>query len=729
MITARTEPVTLEGIVQRILYRKEESGYTVLQLEAQDEVVAVGHFPDVHEGERLRLRGRWNRHPRYGMRLHVDTFEILPPATAKGIERYLASGLVPGIGPETARKLVEAFGDQTLDVIANESERLQEVDGIGPKKAAAMSEAFAGQSELRRVMVYLQGIGLTTGMALRIYKRYGNRTVEMVREDPYRLADEVAGIGFRRADEIAQSMGIAKDSIARARAGVLHVLREATGEGHLYLPGTDLAKRLGELDIQAAGAEEALRALIAAGRVVADDAAAYYLTPLYEAEERVARLLQALLHAAVAAPPLPGTKVGDKLQIELADEQAQALEQAAKRGVLVITGGPGTGKTTVLQAICSDLAGRDLHVELAAPTGRAAQRLAEATGRPARTLHRLLEVKNPVGPGGGPVFGRNAERPIPADAVVVDEFSMVDIPLFDHLLQAIRPGTRLILVGDEDQLPSVGPGSVLQDVLASGCVPSVRLTQVFRQAATSMIVTNAHRIRAGELPVSAGEAGDFFFLPARPGEIPGELVSLIGRRLPAYLRCDPILDIQLVTPVRRGPLGVEALNGIMQEALNPLRGAEVRVGERAFRAGDKVMQVRNDYERMVFNGDIGRVVRIDAEERFLEVAFPDGEGERSVRYTESELDQLALAYAISVHKSQGSEYPCIVMPITGVMPALMTRNLLYTALTRARRLAVLIGQRGALATYVRNNRAARRYSRLADRLTRRFQEEQHESTL
>lgn len=716
----------VEGLVKRITFRNKNNGFTVIQLDCGDhsEVTAVGRLPGVHIGERLRLHGKWIQHPQYGPQFEISSCEMLPPENRLGIERYLASGLIPGVGPELARRLVDAFGDDTLDVIVQQPERLQTVEGIGPKKAAAITKAVSEQGEMRRIMVFLQSYGLTPGLAARIYRQYGAETIERLREDPYRLADEMFGVGFRRADEIAQAMGVEGDSLQRARAAVRHVLHEALGEGHVYLPGPELVCRVVEFGVSEARADEALQSLAQSKRIVVEEAGArVYLAGMHRAETAVAEQLALLVAAAEEAAsgqreqtserrlPLGGETDG----ITLSEEQRRAVELAIRSGVCVITGGPGTGKTTVLQALCNELMRRGLKVELAAPTGRAAQRLNEATGRPARTLHRLLEVKHPEA-GAGIQFGFHRERPLPTDAVIVDEASMIDLPLFHHLLQAIRPGTRLVLVGDEDQLPSVGPGTVLKDVLASGRIPVARLTQVFRQAAASTIVTNAHRIRRGEIPVSAGEDGDYFFIRCEPDEIADTIVDLVRRRLPAYLSCDPLQHIQVLSPLRRGAFGVDALNQQLQAALNPPGGAEVRIGDRVLRVGDKVMQIRNNYDRMVFNGDIGRISRIDVDERRVDVVFPDADGERVVSYTQADLDELTHAFAVSVHKSQGSEYPCIVLPVAWIMPALMNRNLLYTALTRAKRLAVFVGQHSALRAFVRNNEGTARYSHLVHRL-------------
>lgn len=715
----------LEGVVDRITYRDEESLYTVFQLELDSgtKLTAVGGIPAVHAGERARLDGSWRVHPRYGPQFHVERYTPVPPTTRQAIERYLASGMIKGVGPETAKRLVEAFGDETLEVIANHPERLTQVPGVGPKRAAAISEAATQQEDMRRAVLFLQGLGVSVTYALRIFRQYGADTVRVVSENPYRLPDEVWGIGFKRADEVARALGIGEDSPVRTRAAVLHVLNEAAAEGHVYLPHTALVDRLQALDVDVEHLTAALDELGRVNRIVTEKVPTtaeprIYLRSLYQAEERIAKRIGELLaHVQPLQEQL--VSAGDQLVpggLKLSKEQLQAVEGVLKHGFIVITGGPGTGKTTVVRAIHKVLASRGLRIELAAPTGRAAQRLSEATGRPARTIHRLLEVRH-AGGAGGAAFGRHEDNPLDTDVVIVDESSMIDTYLLQHLLAAIRPGTRVVLIGDEDQLPSVGPGQVLGDILRSGCVPVVRLTQVFRQAALSLIVENAHRIRTGQPPVSGRSDQDFFFMETPVEEIPDLIVELVGRRLPKFLGSDPVSSIQVLTPIRRGPMGVDALNQRLQAELNPAAGEEVLVGGRALRPSDKVMQIRNNYDTMVFNGDIGRVTGVFSDERCIEVTFLDSDGERVVRYDEENLDQLVHAYAVSVHKSQGSEYPCIVMPITYVMPALMTRNLLYTAVTRARRLVVLVGDRRALAAYVRNDRAAERYTGLKERLS------------
>lgn len=719
---------TLSGHVRRITFRNEQSAYTVAKIAVDEpsgqgeEVTVVGHFPALAPGEWLELEGEWYVHKEFGRQFKVTAHRKTPPATAQGIERYLASGAVKGIGPALAKRLVAKFGERTLEVMEKEPERLLEVEGIGEQRLAAIAAAAKEQRAARDVLVFLEGHGVTPAVAARIVREYGERTVAVVRENPYCLARDVFGIGFKTADRIAMAMGIGRDSSKRAAAALAYVLNQAGAEGHVYLPEEVLIRRAEALEVPSGAARAALDELGQRREVVVEEGAIYPAF-LHRAEVEVAeRLLRLAGSGASQGPDLFGgayaagaLAAGDGLS----DEQRRAVALASEpgSGVMVLTGGPGTGKTTTLKAIVEQYERSNRSYLLAAPTGRAAKRLQEATGKEARTIHRLLEYSG--GDGGSPRFLRGEGSPLRADAVIVDEASMVDLPLFYHLLRAIRPPSKLILVGDADQLPSVGPGNVLRDILQSPRVPSVRLTQIFRQAQQSRIVVNAHRIRRGEKPVWGGEGSDFFFLPAESAEEAIRLVvDLAARRLPAYLGCSPLEGVQVLSTVRRGPLGVENLNAVLQEALNPPRPGEpaVQVGREVLRRGDRVMQVRNDYDKMVFNGDIGVVRQVDPEERRLLVDFPDRDEPAAVVYEAGDLHQLTLAYCTSVHKSQGSEYPAVVMPIHWVMPALMNRNLLYTAVTRARRLVVLVGRQDALDLYVRNARAEKRYTRLAQRL-------------
>lgn len=791
----------LRGDVSRITYRDEATHYTVAKLEVDMpsgegtsravEVTIVGRFPSLVPGEWLEVEGEWYVHSEFGRQFRVTGFRKAPPVTAKGIERYLASGAAKGIGPKLAQRLVAKFGERTLEVIEKEPHRLLEVEGIGAQKKKAIAKALQEEREAREALVFLQSYGITPGIANKIYRRYGPDTIATVRENPYRLADEIFGIGFKTADAIAQEMGVGPDAPIRAQAALVYLLGQAGAEGHVYLPKERLMAQAEKMGIPNAAAEKALKELAARGALVweaGEQAGALpgsggpgasaraqgrelsgqslgeqrvdgqapgegaepqeregrvYPAAMHRAEVEAARRFAELcydarlpleygavephekaseppgsLAAAAHAPSSPHTTARSPAGT-LTAEQREAVRKATEPGpgLLVITGGPGTGKTTTLRAIVAALESQGRAYYLAAPTGRAAKRLQEATGREARTLHRLLEYTG--GSDGVPRFQRNERQPLDADVVIVDEASMIDLPLAYYLLRALPQKAKLILVGDADQLPSVGPGNVLRDLLSTPGVPSIRLSQVFRQAETSRIVVNAHRILRGQKPLSGGEGSDFFFLPESDPEKARELIrDLVARRLPNYLSCDPKMGVQALAAVRRGPLGVASLNQILQEALNPPRpGApEVRVGDETLRPGDRVMQVKNNYDKMVFNGDIGVVTAVDPAERVVEVHYADRDDPEPVVYESADLRQLTLAYCISVHKSQGSEYPAVVMPVTWVMPALMHRNLLYTAITRAKRLVVLVGREDALWAYVRNVKAEARYTRLAERL-------------
>ncbi len=712
----------LEGQVDRIVYRNEDNYYTVVRLktEGPDPVTVVGSFLAINEGETIRVWGQWVNHPEYGRQLKMEEYQTVIPATREGIERFLASGAVKGIGPVMAKRLVDKFGSATLDIMEKKPHRLAEVEGIGPIRAEAIAAAFQSQKEVRDVMVFLQGNGVSPAYAARIYKEYGPQAVDVVRTDPYRLAADVYGIGFKIADQIASNLGIAADSPARIKAALNYILHLASEEGHVYLPREELIRRGVELlEVDEGKVEAALEGLEEAACVHIDEGACIYPRYLWAAERGVAAKLLAL----------QASFLGDLEDMEgqlnlaerdagltLAPQQRLAVLRALNRGVIVITGGPGTGKTTIIRFIYTLLKKKGVRIALASPTGRAARRLKEATGAEAKTIHRLLEFGTMEG---RPCFQRDESRPLSQGAVIIDEVSMVDISLMNSLLKAIAPGTRLILVGDVDQLPSVGPGNVLRDIINSGVVESVRLTQIFRQRGESLIVKNAHRINQGLFPLLTPRDGDFFFIEEEdPQDIVELIKGLVKERLPRYLSCDPIEDIQVLSPMRRTTTGVDNLNAVLQEALNPSRPHKgvVRSGSRLFREGDKVMQIKNNYQTMIFNGEMGRILRIDAEEQQVLVQFSDEQGDRVVPYGQEELDELALAYAVSVHKSQGSEFPAIVLPVTTQHFIMLQRNLLYTALTRAKRLAVLVGTKKAIAIAVKNNKIDVRYSLLDRRL-------------
>ena len=723
-----------EGTVEDIVYRNDQSGWTVASVKLDGDksrISAVGVMPFLFAGEHALFEGELTEHKDYGKQIKVASCEATRPETRSGVERFLASGLIRGIGPATAKLIVETFGARALDVLESQPERLIEVDGIGPKRAAMIAESFAEQNGIRNTMIFLQGYGLSPALSMKIYRAYGDTTEQVLRANPYRLVDEINGVGFRTADEIAMSLGFGRESEFRLRSGVKYVLSEAAGNaGHMYLPRPLLTRRAAEI----LGADEALADGVISGlvlegqliiqRVGEDDAV--YLPALHLAESETARLLLRQVSSVGRADFSRDealekiARQEEKLGVSLCDEQRQAALAAMTEGVCIITGGPGTGKTTSINVIIRLL--RHLgRVELCAPTGRAAKRMSEATGWAARTIHRLLEYS-----GDGLGFGRDADNPVDADVVVVDEMSMVDIFLMRALLTALRPGTRLVLVGDVDQLPSVGAGNVLRDMIDAGVLHVARLTEIFRQAGQSQIVVNAHRINRGEYPEIRNRATDFFMERRQtPAEAADSVVALVEKRLPAYMGLDSLRDIQVMAPMKRGDVGVFALNALLQQALNPpAQGLpEISRAGEIFRRGDKVMQVRNNYDldwtrgdeegKGVFNGDIGYILAVDRRARALTVEYDDG---RVAEYDESLLEDLELAYCMSVHKSQGSEFDAVVMPLISGPPMLMTRNLLYTAVTRAKRLVVLVGRESCLRAMVDNNRITRRYSALEKRL-------------
>lgn len=718
----------VQGTVERITYRNEENFYSILKVQREGKnhlTTVVGVFPSITVGETIRAHGEWVAHPEYGNQFRVASYESVTPATLNGIEKYLGSGLIKGIGPVTAKRLVAKFGLDTLNVIENSPELLTEVEGIGPKKSAAISRAFVEQKEIQKVMVFLQGHGVSPAFAVKIYKFYGDGSIDVVKQDPYRLAEDIFGIGFKTADRIAQSLGIDPSSPGRIASGVQYVLSEKSSDGHCFVYEDALISEAAKmLEVEPAQVEAVLPDLVAREAVfIQDDGAgrrSVYLAPFYYAEKGVAAKLRALAQGKMWSLDRALAKEVDRAEraagISLAPGQREAVVKMCSAGVMVLTGGPGTGKTTTVRTIINTFESQGYRVVLAAPTGRAAKRLSESTGREAKTIHRLLEF----GYGeGGLTYGRNAENPLEADLIAIDEASMVDILLMYNLLKAIKVGTRLLLVGDVDQLPSVGPGNVLRDIIESGAVEVARLTEIFRQAQESMIVVNAHRINQGEFPILNKQGKDFFFIEEEdPEKITGLIRDLVKERLPKYLSCDPVNDIQVLSPMRRTATGVDNLNAILQETLNPSFGRDegMKYGATVFLVGDKVMQTRNDYDKSVFNGDIGRVVGIDREEGELVVAYPDSDGDRLVTYAQTELDELTLAYAISVHKSQGSEYPVVVIPLTTQHYMMLQRNLLYTGITRAKRMVVLVGTKKALAIAVRNSKVTERNTLLAKRL-------------
>jgi exodeoxyribonuclease V alpha subunit len=717
---------TLDGTLGRVVYRDDESHFTVARLVVDgrvEPVTIVGELVGPTEGLPLRLRGRWVDDRKWGRQFKVETYHLRTPETLVGIERFLGSGLIPGIGPELAHRLVDKFGMDTLEVIDRSPGRLTEVAGIGASRAAKIAAAWADQRHVQDVMVFLRGHGVSAGFAARIVKKYGNDAIAKVRENPYRLAVEVWGIGFRTADAIAEKLGIARDAPARLEAGIVHVLGTNLEDGHLHVPEDELMRSTAELlGVSPDPLREALSRLDH-GRLVIRESLGHrgMVVALVDAQRAEVEAAAGLADLArTPARPLAidiDAAVRDfevKSGLELAAEQRRAVTAALIDKCVVITGGPGVGKTTIVRGIVHLALLCHRRVALAAPTGRAAKRLSESTGGEAMTLHRLLEYQPQTG-----AFARDRTTPLDADVVIVDETSMVDVPLLRGLVAALRPSAQLVLVGDVDQLPSVGPGSVLADVIASGAATVVRLTEIFRQAARSKIVISAHRINRGEMPDLAapgdGAESDFYFVGRdEPEAARATVVDLVADRIPARFGFDAIADVQVLTPMHRGELGTAALNAALQARLNPTSERDELVrGDRAFRAGDKVMQLRNDYDRGVFNGDIGVIASVDARSATLRVDF---DGARHVDYERAELDQLVHAYAVSVHKSQGSEYPAVVLPLATQHYMMLQRSLLYTAVTRGRRLVVVVGSRRAVGMAVRNATARQRYTWLAERI-------------
>ncbi|QTZ92054.1 SF1B family DNA helicase RecD2 [Streptomyces auratus] len=726
----------VEGVLERITYANEESGYTVARVDtgrgAGDLLTVVGALLGAQPGESLRLEGRWGSHPQYGKQFTVENYTTVLPATIQGIRRYLGSGLIKGIGPRIADRIVEHFGTDTLDVIETEPARLVEVPGLGPKRTKLIGAAWEEQKAIKEVMVFLQGVGVSTSIAVRIYKKYGDASISVVRNQPYRLAADVWGIGFLTADRIAQSVGIPHDSPERVKAGLQYALSQSTDQGHCFLPEerliADAVKLLGVdtglvidcLGELAADPEGVVREKVP-GAEEGAPVTAVYLVPFHRAEISLAGRLTRLLRTDQDRMPAFQDVDWDKALAwlarrtgaELAPEQQQAVRLALTQKVAVLTGGPGCGKSFTVRSVVELARAKKAKVVLAAPTGRAAKRLSELTGAEASTVHRLLELK----PGGDAAY--DADRPLDADLVVVDEASMLDLLLANKLVKAVPPGAHLLLVGDVDQLPSVGAGEVLRDLLDdSGPVPAVRLTRIFRQAQQSGVVTNAHRINSGVPPLTTGLA-DFFLFAEEDSEEAGRLtVDVAARRIPAKFGLDPRRDVQVLTPMHRGPAGAGALNGLLQEAVTPARPdlPERRFGGRVFRVGDKVTQIRNNYEKGrngVFNGTVGVVTALDSDEQRLTVRTDEDE---EVPYDFDELDELAHAYAVTIHRSQGSEYPAVVIPVTTSAWMMLQRNLLYTAVTRAKRLVVLVGSRKALGQAVRTVSAGRRCTALDHRL-------------
>lgn len=702
----------IRGVVERITYQNPENGYSVLRVAVKgynELITVVGNLVDANVGSVLLIEGDWKVDKKYGSQFIAQKWEETVPATVFGIEKYLGSGLIKGVGPKFAKRIVNTFGMDTISIIEDNPERLNEVDGIGKKRVEMIVKSWEQQKEIKNIMLFLQGHEVSTSFAAKIYKTYGNDSIEIVKSNPYRLADDIWGIGFKTADSIASKLGFDKNCFTRCRSGILYTLNQLADEGHVYTEKEQLiAKSTELLNTEWEAVTDALEKILNTNDLILDEEA-IYLPPFYMAETGVARRLKLLNDS----PALIDTnlkvnipKLQEKIGIEYDEIQAQGIQQAVNAKVMVLTGGPGTGKTTTTLGIIRILQIMGLRILLAAPTGRAAKRMTETTGMEAKTIHRLLEFKPPEG------YQKNENSSIDGDVLIVDESSMIDIILMNSLLKAIPPHMKLILVGDIDQLPSVGAGNVLRDIIDSDQFPVIRLTKIFRQAQSSRIIMNSHRINAGEFPnLSNGRNTDFFYIEEEEPELAAKkIVELVKYRLPKYCHTAPS-DIQVLSPMQRGVVGAANLNILLQEAINPSDKCLYRAG-RSFRQNDKVMQIRNNYDKEVFNGDIGIISSIDFENRRLTVIFDN----RAVEYDVTELDELVQAYAITIHKSQGSEYPVVVMPVMMTHFVMLQRNLIYTGITRAKKMLVLVGTKKAISYAVKHVTVTKRNTKLRERL-------------
>lgn len=725
--------VDLQGHIERVSYINEESGYTVARVKVsghRDPVTVVGGMMNPTPGEKVRMKGEWANHPRFGEQFRLVFCESSVPATAVGIEKYLGSGLIKGIGPVMARRMVEKFGEATLEIIDQDSARLQEVEGIGEKRITMIRRAWEEQREIRSIMIFLQSHGVSAAYAARIFRQYGNAAIKVLQENPYRLATDIFGIGFLTADRIAEKMGFARDSHLRAEAGILYVLHELSEEGHVTYPAGPLIRKCEEtLEIDRKFIAAALEGIAGERQIVIEDGASFpealpdrtvSLAKYHLSETQTAARLRILLNTPSALREIETEKaiawVQEKLSLTLAHNQIEAIRAAVSNKLLVITGGPGTGKTTIINAIIRIFSASGTKILLAAPTGRAAKRMSEATGMEAKTIHRLLEYSPQKGG-----FQKDDTSPLDCEMLIVDEASMIDIILMHHLVKAIPLPSTFIMIGDGDQLPSVGAGRVLNDVIESGCLPVVELREIFRQARESSIINNAHEINRGKFPrlqPPGDRLDDFYFVEQEdPEKVVDLIIRLVRERIPQRFGLDPMEDIQVLTPMHRGFAGAGNLNSVLQATLNPGKDGLQR-GGRFYLVGDKVMQIRNNYDRNVYNGDIGRIVRLDHELQEATLNF-DG---REVVYEYGDLEEIVLSYAVSVHKSQGAEYPAMIMPLLMQHYMLLQRNLLYTAVTRGKKLVVIIGSKKALAIAVRNNKTHKRFTLLSQRLRKAMAE-------
>ena len=721
--------VNLDGQIERITYCNEENGFTIARLKVfgqRDLVTVVGNLMSPTPGAILKMEGEWSVHPKFGEQFKVVKYKTAVPATLYGIKKYLGSGLIKGIGPVMAGRIVKRFSKKTLDIIEHHVEKLVEVDGIGKKRVALIEKAWEEQKEIRDVMLFLQTHGVSSGYAVKIFREYENNSIPVVTENPYRLAEDIYGIGFITADTIAEKLGFSKDSEQRIEAGILYVLHQLSDEGHVYYPYEELINKSREiLTVERDVVVDAIAVIAVNKKIVIEDLnsgiekfavnnKAVYLAKFYLCETRIAGMIKRLVFSPGCMRSIDIDSavawVQEQLSIQLAEKQIEAVAGSCENKMMIITGGPGTGKTTIINAILkifSKITGR---IMLAAPTGRAAKRMSETTGYGAKTIHRLLEYS--FANGG---FQKNEKKPLNCDLLIIDEASMIDTVIMYHLLKAIPPEATFILVGDVNQLPSVGAGNILNDIIESGLVPVVKLNEIFRQARESRIIVNAHRINKGMMPylTSKDKKNDFYFIEQEdPERVLDIILRLVKDRVPSSFGFDSVNDIQVLSPMHRGVAGAANLNIKLQEALNS-SGTGIIRGSRNFRVNDKVMQVRNNYDKNVFNGDIGRIIRVSTEDQEVTISF-DG---RRITYDFNDLDELVLAYAVSVHKSQGSEYPVVVIPVLTQHYMLLQRNLIYTAVTRGRRLVVIVGTKKAMAIAVKNDKTHRRYTYLKERLT------------
>ncbi|RKD23536.1 ATP-dependent DNA helicase, RecD/TraA family [Caminicella sporogenes DSM 14501] len=730
--------VEIKGVVKEIVFKNEENGYVVADVDTDDgEITVVGYIPIINVGETMSFTGNFTIHPIYGKQLQVVSSKQIMPSTLEGIISYLSSGLIKGIGPKMAERIVKKFGKDSLDVIQYRPHLLTQVNGIGEKKAKIIAQSFEEQREIKEVMLFLQQYGISVAYAMKIYKKYRDNTIEYIRENPYRLADDITGIGFKMADSIAKKMGVDPESPYRIMCGIKFVLNQYSLEGHTFAKKNELIERASNiLSVDKELVEGGINTLTINGEIHQEDIdgeIAVFSMAFYYAETGVCKKIIELANTKFDDIDIDLdeeiSRIEKESNIALAEKQKLAIKESVKNGVTVITGGPGTGKTTTVNSIIKIFEKMNLDIALAAPTGRAAKRLTETTGREAKTIHRLLEYSFSED-GIGMRFIKDGDEPLTADVIIVDEVSMIDILLMYHLLKAVMPGTRLILVGDVDQLPSVGPGNVLHDIIGSEIVKVVKLTEIFRQAEESMIVVNAHKINKGLKPILNAKGKDFYFISKRnQDDILNTIKELCLKRLPNFSNCDPIKDIQVLTPMKNSKIGTINLNCELQDILNPkaVHKKEKKIGERLFRVGDKVMQVKNNYNikwkskdnlregEGIFNGDIGYVCDIDEELKILTVLYDD---EKYVEYDFAGLDEIELAYSITIHKSQGSEFPIVVMPVSWAPPMLLNRNLLYTAVTRAKELVVLVGAEKYLYMMIKNKRDMNRNSGLKYRFKR-----------